>query len=274
MTAPPSAPAPPDAARYRRDGFLVLPETLPTEAVAALRAAVDRLPGGGARGGARFLLERCPAVRAWAGRPEWAGAAAALIGPGACAVRATLFDKRPGANWVVPRHRDAFVAVAERVETPGFTDWTIKAGVWHVRPPASTLRGMVALRIHLDDCGAASGPLRVVPGSHRSGFPDPPPTAARETAARETTLTVPPGGIVALSPAALHASGRTAGEARRRVIHVEYAAAPLPGGLRWAARVRPDAPAGPRPGGRFTGSTSSRPAPPAAARSRRRRSAA
>ena len=40
-----------------------------------------------------------------------------------------------------------------------------------------------------------------------------------------------------MCPALLHASARAAAPSHRRVIHIEYAAADPPGGLRWADRV-------------------------------------
>src|SRR5690606_3154716 len=109
--------------------------------------------------------------------------------------------------------------------------WTRKAGVPHVRPPLDVLRGMLTVRIHLDDCGPDDGPLAVIPRSH---------SGAGEGEAEETdrrlrcdldppaaTCLVPRGGAVLMRPLILHASGSARVPGHRRVIHLEYAAEDL-----------------------------------------------
>ncbi|HYI93946.1 MAG TPA: hypothetical protein VEX68_10410, partial [Bryobacteraceae bacterium] len=75
------------------------------------------------------------------------------IGKGAFAVRGTLFDKTPDDNWLVPWHQDLTICVKERLEVPGFGPWSLEAGVHHVQPPVDFLERMLAIPIHLDDCG-------------------------------------------------------------------------------------------------------------------------
>ncbi len=115
------------------------------------------------------MLERSAEFRAVASSAAVRGLVEPVVGGGAFAVRATLFDKTPEANWKVPWHQDLTIAVAQRIDTPGFTAWSVKDGVYHVQPPSGILEGMLAVRIHLDDCGEDNGPLRVIPGSHRHG---------------------------------------------------------------------------------------------------------
>jgi hypothetical protein len=74
------------------------------------------------------------------------------LGSVAAPVKATLFDKTPDANWLVPWHQDLTISVKERVDIDGFGPWTVKAGVLSVQPPVSILERMLAIRIHLDDC--------------------------------------------------------------------------------------------------------------------------
>jgi hypothetical protein len=38
-----------------------------------------------------------------------------------------------------------------------------------MQPPAGILEQMLTVRVHLDDCNPANGPLRVLPGSHQEG---------------------------------------------------------------------------------------------------------
>lgn len=44
--------------------------------------------------------------------------------------------------------------------------------MWQVQPPSEVLENMIAVRVHLDDCGMDHCPLRVIPGSHRHGWLD------------------------------------------------------------------------------------------------------
>src|SRR5262245_53365969 len=39
-------------------------------------------------------------------------------------VRVLYFDKKPGANWAVPWHQDRTIAVARRVDVPGYDTWS------------------------------------------------------------------------------------------------------------------------------------------------------
>jgi hypothetical protein len=49
----------------------------------------------------------------------------------------------------------------------------------------------------------------------------------------EATCTVGAGGVVLMRPLLLHASSPATVAGHRRVIHLEFAAADLPGGLEW-----------------------------------------
>ena len=79
------------------------------------------------------------------------------------------FDKTESANWKVPWHQDVTIAVKSRVEVDGFGPWSTKKDVLHVQPPDYVLEKMLSVRIHLDDCPATNGALRVIRASHRNG---------------------------------------------------------------------------------------------------------
>ena len=120
-----------------------------------------------------------------------------------------------------------------RIDTPGFTAWSIKDGVHHVHPPAEILEGMLAVRIHLDDCGPDNGPLRVLSGTHRRGRLSDAQIAEAHNAHAEVVCTVKAGGAVLMRPLLVHASSAARTPAHRRVLHIDFAAADLPNGLRW-----------------------------------------
>jgi len=95
---------------------------------------------------------------------------------------------------------------------------------------------MVTVRVHLDRCGPNNGPVNVIPGSHRGGRLMPVQVQAwRSTKAPVSTCTSA-GGILLMRPLLLHASSAATDPAHRRVIHLEFAADPLPGGLEWHGR--------------------------------------
>jgi len=159
-----------------------------------------------------------------------------LFGKESFAVRGILFNKTPDANWKVVWHQDRTIAVRERTEVAEFGPWSIKAGVQHVQPPASLMSTMIAIRLHLDESRESNGPLRVIPGSHRAGYlsnSDIDNWRGRSS----VSCTVPRGGAILLRPLLLHASSSSSKPEPRRVIHLEFAADDLPGGLEWHDRV-------------------------------------
>jgi ectoine hydroxylase-related dioxygenase (phytanoyl-CoA dioxygenase family) len=215
-----------------RDGFTLHPATLSAGEVAALLGDLEgRGRLGAGRGGVRDLLNLAavadvPAVRALAEE---------ALGPGAFVVRCTLFDKTPDANWKVPWHQDLTIAVKRREEVPGFGPWSVKAGVVHVQPTADVLEAMVSVRLHLDPCPGENGALRVVPRTHREGKL----TEARLAERRREPAVVcalDGGGALRLRPLLLHASSASTSPAHRRVLHLDFAAQALPGGLQWQLR--------------------------------------
>jgi len=158
-----------------------------------------------------------------------------LLGKRAWAVRAIVFDKTPDSNWAVPWHQDLSIPLRERHEVDGYRAWSRKEGVWHAQPPRAVLEAMLTLRLHLDDCGADNAPLQVLPGSHAHGVLDAAHGAAWAAAGEPVTCIARAGDVLAMRPLLLHSSSKAAQPARRRVLHVEYAAIELPPPLQWRA---------------------------------------
>ncbi len=221
-----------------RDGFEIVERVLSHEELEELRRAVAELPSRH-RGGVRNLSRNSETVAALA----LVGPVKALddtaLGAEAFPVRAILFDKAPTANWKVPWHQDTAIAVAERAEAPGFVGWSVKAGVTHVHPPVEILERMVALRVHLDDCGSENGPLRVLPGSHRLGKLDEAQIEHWRQTTAEVSCCAAHGDVLLMRPLLLHASSPAKSPSHRRVIHLEYACGALPNGMRWFEQTTP-----------------------------------
>jgi ectoine hydroxylase-related dioxygenase (phytanoyl-CoA dioxygenase family) len=229
------------ADEFDRNGYFIREGVVSVKEVERLRAAVTEIPRGEEvrrkQGvyGVRNLLEVCPAVARLAAERRLRRFITPILGDHAFAVRAIFFDKVQGANWSLCWHQDNVISVAKRIEAPDFVGWSQKAGVWQVQPPAEILARMMALRVHLDDCGADNGPLRVLPGSHRCGWIE--DLDGWKVRVAEVACIVACGGVVAMRPLTLHASAASISARHRRVIHIEYACDELPHGLAWNNQV-------------------------------------
>jgi len=154
-------------------------------------------------------------------------------------VRGILFDKTPVTNWKVAWHQDLTIAVRTRVDVPGYGPWSEKVGTVSVQPPASVLEQMITIRLHVDDCGADNGPLRVIPGSHAHGRLSPEAIEQWRARGGEVVATARRGAALVMRPLLLHASSAAVRPERRRVIHLDFAVQDLPGGLEWQSLLKP-----------------------------------
>jgi hypothetical protein len=221
------------------EGFEILTDVVPlsecdrlTHEVAVLHkneqaAAKSRI------GGIRNLLRLSPQIAQLASDRKFKGVLETRLNKAVFPVRALFFDKTAEANWRVPWHQDLMIAVAERIETPGFEGWSVKERVPHVKPPAQVLASMAIIRLHLDDCNESNGALKVIPGSHLNGELDTDAIVQWRSSQSEIICEVPRGGVLLMHPLLLHSSSPAWQPSHRRIIHIEYATGELPNGLRW-----------------------------------------
>jgi hypothetical protein len=216
------------------DGY-ALADLVLTESQCAHIASSLPATGGG-QGGVRNLIGH-PTVmslltHAWIGKYLWSE-----IGRDLVAVKATLFDKSGEANWRVQWHQDRTIAVKERLDVAGYGPWSTKAGALHVDAPDQVLAQMVALRIHLDECGPENGPLRVIPGSHRQGKLKDDAIQQLVAGGSMVELYVPQGGFLLMRPLLVHASSPARVPQHRRVLHLEFAPKEAISPLAWHETV-------------------------------------
>ena len=221
-------------------GFVILPDFADSKTVDWLGDAVGQaltFSNCHARGGnayaMRNLLQTIPAVRSFASSKPVRRLLKRVFWKDGFPIAGILFDKTSAANWKVGWHQDLTIPVCQREDRNGFGPWSVKDGVVHVQPPAFVLEQMLTIRLHLDDCNADNGPLEVLRGSHRDGRLD---AAAIQSWRKRTDpvpCVVPRGGAIVFRPLLLHASRSARRPERRRVVHLEFAADPLPGGLKW-----------------------------------------
>lgn len=144
----------------------------------------------------------------------------AHIGNDFSLVKAIYFDKPENSNWFVSWHQDIVVQVDQKIETPGFVNWSFKNGNHFVQPPVPILENILTVRIHLDDTDETNGALKVIPGSHVRGIVR---TDQIDPESEEQSIVrVAKGGIMLMKPLLFHSSSRSSEGSRRRVIHLEF----------------------------------------------------
>jgi hypothetical protein len=226
-----------------RDGYATVERVFSPAEVRALLAGLESALAStladdpAIRGGegtvyaARNVLRLWPETGTVWRRPPLLDLLSAALGADFGLVRALYFDKPPGNNWALPWHKDLTVAVKNnRLGGTHFARPTRKAGVPHAEAPADVLEAMLTARLHLDDVGDDNGPLKVVPGSHRTG------KALRLGDAPVVTLHARAGDVLLIRPLVAHCSNRSRDDTdrHRRILHLEFAGVrELPDGYAW-----------------------------------------
>lgn len=206
----------------REAGYAIVPDVLSDGECSSLVNEFSKSEIPRSRAGARHLMasETCRELaydpRLLALAEEWLG------GPGV-PFRATLFDKSPSSNWLVPWHQDTALPLASRFDAPGWGPWSEKAGVLYAHAPGYALEQVVALRVDLDGSSDDNGCLRVMPGSHRQGVLTDDQVAHYAATNEQVECLVPRGGVLAMRPLLIHSSAKAQSDKPGRVLHIEYA---------------------------------------------------
>lgn len=149
--------------QFARSGYALLPDMLDQAALHAIARALGHCAERPT--GARQMLA-LPWCAALADNLRVQLVATGLLSSGFVNVQCTTFEKSRDHNWLVAPHQDLSIPVARRIAHPELTGWPDKDGVQYVQPPVAVLEQLVALRLHVDDCLADDGALKIVPGSH------------------------------------------------------------------------------------------------------------
>lgn len=203
--------------KLETEGWAVIPTSVTSDLRQRLRESIF----AEGKAGSRCLLDD-PDVKETA-----AGLKAELIGLGilpadSVAIQAIAFDKTAETNWKVAWHQDLMFPFARPVTAGGFTLPSRKAGVDFARPPLPVLQQLLAVRLHLDECDQSNGPLRVSPGSHRSGLIPSEECAAVAAVNGKLTCLAQEGDALLMRPLILHASSQATSPKHRRVLHLVY----------------------------------------------------
>jgi hypothetical protein len=210
---------------FTEEGFSIFPEVLTSGEITELIEDLSAFSAEG-KAGIRHALS-CRVVSALAHDPRLLNLARESIGPKAFPFRATLFNKSHETNWLIAWHQDTALPLREKLLLPDWGPWSVKEGVIYAHAPSHALSLVVALRVHLDHSTAANGPLRVLPGTHKSGVLSDEQVHRLSTQLNSVTCTVARGGILTMKPLLIHASSKSESQLPRRVLHIEYSAVPI-----------------------------------------------
>lgn len=146
-----------------------------------------------------------------------------VFGVDATPVRLVAFNKTDNNNWSVPWHQDRVVAVSEKVDAEGYTNWVPKEGYWHCEPPQSVLDEMIFIRIHIDENSDENGSMELALGSHREGK-----IASREIEKIVSDCDIEvcnanAGDVLIVHALTLHRSKSARFPSMRRALRVDYA---------------------------------------------------
>jgi hypothetical protein len=223
-----------DSTGFTTRGFALVPEVLTADECEAVAHRLATVPAHAA--GTRCLLSQ-PWCRALAATIRQHPGLSPLVPPDFVAAQCTYFQKSQARNWLVPLHQDVSIPVAQRVTHEELGGWSEKEGTWYVQPPVEFLQQLVAVRLHIDSCGIDDGPLRVVPASHLKGrLPEELAGTAQQIEA-EFICTAGQGSVLVMRPLLLHASSKSRGTSRRRVLHFLFGPRELPFGLQWQQAI-------------------------------------
>lgn len=200
-------------------GFAIADVALTPEQCDHIAASLPAVTGG--RGGVRGLITH-PTVLQLLGHQQLGACLWSIVGRELVALKATLFDRTPEANWRLQWHQDREIAIRERMHVAGYGPWSTKAGVPHVEPPDSVLQQMLAVRIYLDDSGPENGPLAVIPGSHDRGKLSEPDLERLVASSTPVDVHARKGSLVVMRPLLVHCSRPWRSGEHQRVIHVEF----------------------------------------------------
>ncbi|MBN70054.1 MAG: hypothetical protein CME32_12350 [Gimesia sp.] len=226
------------SAEIKRDGFQIYREPLSRDTLTQFEAVIDSAREDSyrrRRSGTRYAIRNAhlvlPGLRSLLEEGVLKDLAADVLQRPVSLVSATLFDKRPGANWFVPPHQDLQVPIQGRIEDEDWTNWSVKAEQQYVEPPLNVFQQMLAVRVHLDECPGENGALEVVPRSHRRRLTEDEVALIGE---QEFQLCpVDAGEVLLMNPLLVHRSRSCQLPRRRRVLHVVYSSSELPEGGGW-----------------------------------------
>jgi ectoine hydroxylase-related dioxygenase (phytanoyl-CoA dioxygenase family) len=228
--------------RILNDGYTIIDNVFDESEIATMAGVIDQADHSNPTFrktadlfAIRQFLKELPAIKQDIFTPKFNHIITGLFGDGYFAVKSIYFDKPEKSNWFVAYHQDLTISVNQKFDIPGFGPWTVKHQQFSVQPPINILQNNFTVRIHLDDTDETNGALKVIPSSYNKGICR--PETINWEFEKEVIVNVNRGGIMIMRPLLLHASNRSTGNKRRRVVHIEFSKARLPEPLKWSEKT-------------------------------------
>jgi hypothetical protein len=216
------------------NGYEILNNLISQSSLQKIKYELDNISANELKAGIRNADKKFTCINQLVKSSELLSQAAYYLGSPANIVRAILFDKTPGNNWLVSWHQDKTISVSERCDIENWGPWSLKDGVHHVQPPLNVLNQIVTFRIHIDDSTIENGCLRVMPKSHLEGILSTTQISEIVKSNKAVSCVGESGSILVMKPHLLHSSSKAITPSQRRVVHVEYSNYTLPFNLSWA----------------------------------------
>lgn len=215
------------------EGFVIRDNLFSIEEVDRILKAIESTKELQKHFAIRQFFEKIPACRELVFNQKFITFFKKNIGESYFLVKAIYFDKPPNANWIVPWHQDLTIVTNKRKALAGYTKWRLKNKKQYVQPTKDILENIITIRIHLDDCKASNGALKVISGSHKNGINQ----KLDFNKEKPVICEVKCGGVLLMKPLIYHASKRTENNKNRRVIHLEFASKELPTEITYEERI-------------------------------------
>lgn len=207
----------------QEQGFAKVATDVPAELKSELRKDVFAT----GKAGVRCLLEH-PLIARTVVRIRSQLVGMGILPGSSIAIQAIAFDKTADSNWKVPWHQDLMFPFASSVRTAGYLLPTVKDRIHFAQPPLEVLNELLAVRLHLDDCDACNGPLRVATGTHLLGIIPSDEIPKLAGLYHQTECLASEGEAILMRPLLLHASSQASEPKHRRVVHfVFHSGAPI-----------------------------------------------
>lgn len=179
------------------------------------------------------LITSVPLIKDLANSRQLISLVKHVLGDNTFPTNAFVLDKTLDNNWGLGWHQDLKVAVKNKIETVGYSNWTVECGIPHAIPPKEVLEKRLSVRIHLDHCFIDNGAILVAPKSHKNGIIQSKIEIEKIISDETVYCEVEKGGVMFITSLLLHKSPYSTTDKKRRILQIDYVGTSLINGLEW-----------------------------------------
>ncbi len=179
------------------------------------------------------LINSIPFINSLAHSKQITSLVEEVLGGNSFPVNAFVLDKTQDNNWGLGWHQDLKVAVKNKIETVGYSNWTVECGIPHAIPPKEVLEKRLSVRIHLDHCFIDNGAILIAPKSHKHGIIQSETEIEKIISDESIYCEVEKGGVLFITSLLFHKSPYSTTDKKRRILQIDYVGTELTNGLEW-----------------------------------------